>query len=179
MKRVVYDYLDQEDDNGVIRKVRVKKLVSFNEPWRDHGDNLCMFREDGSISCQTINNEPSLTIQSEKDKCDLEVIRRIYEKSGIMHNIRTDQPRYGDFTSSRELHDVLLRAQEAQEDFMLLDAQIRRKFDNDPGKLLDYVADPKNREEAIQLGLIKAPATSPQASQVPQGDKATPPEGGV
>jgi phage internal scaffolding protein len=91
-----------------------------------------------------------------------------------MHNVRTDQPTYGDFTSSRDLHDCILRVQEAQDEFMLLDAHIRARFDNDPGKLLDFVSNPDNRAEAIELGLMKAPADAPQASQVPQGEEAPP-----
>lgn len=159
-KKVFYD------DMGLERVV--------GEIWFSQNGDECYYRPNGRLNVITVNNEPSLTIQSEKDKCDLEVIRAIYAKSGVMNNIRTDQPRYGDFTSSRELHDVLLRAQEAHEDFMELDAQIRARFDNDPGKLLDYVADPKNAAEAVKLGLIKAPAASPQASQVPQGENAPP-----
>lgn len=154
------------DDLGIPREV--------GEIWFDRAGNECHFRDNGTLCVRTINNEPSMAIQSERDKCDLNVIQAIYDKTRIMNNIRTDQPRYGDFTSSRELHDVLLRAQEAQEDFMLLDAQIRARFKNDPGLLLDFVRNPNNREEAIKMGLITAPADSPQASQVPQGEKAPP-----
>lgn len=148
---------------GILREV--------GEIWFDRASNECYFRENGTISCRTINNEPSMTIQSERDKCDLNIVKAIYDKTGVMNNIRTDQPRYGDFTSSHDYHELLFRAQQAQDDFMLLDAQIRARFDNDPGKLLDFVNDPKNAAMALQLGLIKAPAVSPQASQVPQGDK--------
>lgn len=140
--------------------------VKEGEVWYDHAGNECHYRKNGSICVRTINNEPSLAVQSERDKCDLNIIKSIYDKTGIMNNVRTDQPRYGDFTSSRDYHDVLFRAQQAQEDFLLLDAHIRARFDNDPGKLLDFVADPKNAAEAVQLGLM----VSPQADQVPQGD---------
>lgn len=154
-------------------------LRSVGEVWFDRAGNECFFRSNGRISCRTINNEPSMAIQSERDKCDLEVIRAIYAKTGVMNNIRTDKPLYGDFTSSREYHDVLLRAQEAQDDFMQLDANIRARFKNDPGLLLDYVSNPDNRLEAIKMGLLNDSDPTPQASQVPQGDKVTPPKEGV
>lgn len=144
------------------------------EVWYDKAGNECCFRENGSLSCKTINNEPSMAIQSERDKCDLNIIKSIYDKTGIMNNVRKDEPKFGDFTSSRDYHDVLLRAQEAQDDFMTLDAHIRARFDNDPGKLLDFVADPKNLTEAVKLGLMKPSDVTPQASQVPQGDTSTP-----
>lgn len=165
MKRVFYD------DEGFDRVA--------GEIWFDKTGNECYFRKNGTINVTTVNNEPSMTIQSEKDKCDIEIIKQIYAKSGVMNNIRTDQPRYGDFTSSRELHDVILRAQEAQEDFMLLDAHIRARFENDPGKLLDFVADPKNASEAVKLGLMKDLSSSPQAFQVPQGEAKAPSDEGA
>jgi len=146
----------------------------LGELWFDRAGNECSFREDGSILVRTINNEPSLTIQSERDKCDLNIIKAIYEKTGVMNNVRTDEPRYGDFTSSRDYHDLLFRAQQAEDDFMLLDAHIRARFNNDPGLLLDFVNDPKNRLEAVKLGLMVASAETPQANQVPQGDSAPP-----
>lgn len=152
---------------------------SVGEIWFDHAGNECFYREDGSISCRTVNDDESLAIQSERDRCDLNIIKAIYDKTGVMNNVRTDTPRYGDFTSSRELHDVLLRAQEANEEFMTLDAHIRARFDNDPGKLLDFVYDPKNAAEAIELGLIMAPDASPQTSQVSQGEESTPSNEGV
>lgn len=159
-------------------KVKQKRIVG--EVWYDHAGNECMYREDGSLRVRTINTETSMAVQSERDRCDLNIIQSIYAKTGVMNNIRKDAPRYGDFTSSRELHDVLLRAQEAEADFMLLDAQIRARFDNDPGKLLDFALNPKNREEAIKLGLIGGdPVASPQASQVPQGEVKPPQTEGV
>lgn len=150
------------------------KHRSVGELWSDRANNECYFRDNGTLNVRTINNDPSLTIQSEAEKCDLEICRAIYAKSGVMNNIRTDQPKYGDFTSSRDYHDVLMRAQQAQDDFMTLDAHIRARFDNDPGKLLDYVANPKNRSEAIKLGLLTDSDPSPQALQVPQGEGVSP-----
>lgn len=144
------------------------------EVWLDRAGNACSFRFNGSVDVKTVNDEPSMTVQSERDKCDLNIIKSIYDKTGIMNNVRTDEPKYGDFTSSREYHELLFRAQQAQDDFMLLDAHIRARFDNDPGKLLDFVANPENAAMAVELGLMRAPASSPQASQVPQGDVVPP-----
>lgn len=154
------------------------KQMSQRSPgdvWLDQSGNMCTLRDDGSVLCQTINDEPSLTIQSEKDSCDFNLIHAKYMRTGLMSNIRTDQPKYGDFSNAVDYHESVRRAQQAEEDFMLLPASIRARFSNDPGKLIDFIADENNRAEAIQLGLVP----SPQASKVPQGDE-TPPssEGG-
>lgn len=148
---------------------------AVGEIWFDHAGNECFYRDNGSISCRTVNNEPSLTIQSEKDSCDFNLIYAKYAKTGLMTNLRTDAPNYGDFSSAVDYHDSVLRAQKAQESFMLLPASIRARFSNDPGQLIDFIADENNRSEAIKLGLV----SSPQVIQEPQGD-VTPPsqEGG-
>jgi len=155
---------------------KLKRIIG--EIWYDNEGNECCYRDNGSLCVRTINNEPSLAVQSERDKCDLNIIKAIYDKTGIMNNVRTDSPRYGDFTSSRDYHDLLFRAQQAQDDFMLLDAQIRARFDNDPGKLLDYVSDPKNRSEAIKLGLLNPEPVVSEANQVPKTEATTPPKEG-
>ena len=41
----------------------------------------------------------------------------------------------------------------AQDMFESLPADIRTKFGNDPGRFLDFVEDPQNEEELIELGL--------------------------
>lgn len=145
----------------------------IGEVWLDQAGNECFFRENGTISCRTVNNEPSLAIQSERDKLDLDYIKSIYERTGIMNNVRTDEPRYGDFTTSMDYHDMVLRVQQAQDQFMELPATVRARFSNDPGLLLDFVRDPQNASEAVSMGLLN-PDASPQANQVPQGDSPSP-----
>lgn len=62
---------------------------------------------------------------------------------------------FGDFTNVPDLRTALLQVQQANALFMSLDAVVRKRFDNDPAKLLDFIADDKNREEAGRLGLLK------------------------
>lgn len=141
-------------------------MSKSSESWLDHAGNLCKRRPNGTISVTTVNCEPSMTVQSEKDSCDFNKIYSKYMKTGLMTNMRTEPPRYGDFSSAVDYHDSLLRAQQAQEAFMSLSADVRRRFSNDPGQLIDFLANEDNRSEAIELGLLD----SPQASKVPQGD---------
>lgn len=144
------------------------KAVSAGEIWFDKAGNECFFRENGTLSCRTVNDEPSMTVQSEKDSCDFNKIYAKYTKTGLMTNLRRDPPRYGDFSSAVDYHDSLLRAQQAEDAFMQLPATVRARFDNDPGKVIDFLNDPNNRPEAVKLGLV----ASPQAVQVPQGDSS-------
>lgn len=152
---------------------RVPRAVG--EIWFDRAGHECMFRDNGTIRCRTLNDQPSLTVQSEKDSCDINLIVNKYMKTGLMTNVRTDQPMYGDFSSAVDYHDTVLRAQEAQDRFMTLPAAIRARFSNDPGELIDFLASEENRAEAIKLGLVP----SPQVDQVPQGDEIAPSKEGA
>lgn len=144
--------------------------IPVGEIFYDRAGNECHYRDDGSLACTTVNTEPTLTIQSEKDSCDINKIVAKCLKTGMMSNIRTDQPSYGDFTDAVDYHTSILRAQRAQDEFMSLTADVRARFSNDPGKLIDFLSDPNNRSEAIKLGLVPAP----QGVEDPQG-VVTPP----
>lgn len=156
----------RKDSFGIDREV--------GEIWFDQAGNSCYFRDNGTISCQTVNNEPSLTSQADKDSCDFNLIYAKYSKTGLMTNWRTDQPMFGDFSDAVDYHTSVFRLQEAQDNFMLLPASIRTRFSNDPGLLIDFLADPNNRPEAIKLGLV----ASPQDNQDPQGVTTPPAQDG-
>lgn len=104
-----------------------------------------------------VNLEPTRTQQSAKDDCDINVIiERAKRGADIPTNGR--EPVYGDFTQiPTDLRECLVQVNKANLAFMSLDAQVRKRFENDPAQLLDFMNDPKNRDEAITLGLVKAP----------------------
>lgn len=109
-----------------------------------------------AIDC---SKDPKLTQQSSKDECDInKIVERAKRGADITHlNDRT--PKYGDFTQlPTDLRECLLQVRKAEEAFMSLDAVVRRRFENDPVLMLDFLNDPKNRDEAINLGLVAAPA---------------------
>lgn len=64
---------------------------------------------------------------------------------------------YGDFTGSDDYRDCLDRIIQAENAFNSLPSQIRKRFDNDPAKLISFLANEDNREEAQRLGLIERP----------------------
>lgn len=46
---------------------------------------------------------------------------------------------------------------QAQQNFMLLPAEIRERFNNDPGRLIAFLEDDRNKNEAIKLGIVNKP----------------------
>jgi len=65
--------------------------------------------------------------------------------------------KYGDFASGSDFAEMSMKVLDANFEFMNLPANVRSRFDNDPGQLLDFLADPANNEESIKLGLRNAP----------------------
>lgn len=154
----------------MFRKIKPSD-VGFS--WIDDAGNLCTYRENGTIHVQTVNNEPTMTIQSERESCDINKIVAQHLRTGIMTNVRTSPLEYGDFNGTDDYATAQMRIQEADEAFMSLPAELRFRFKNDPAQLIEFLNDENNRAEAIELGLV-AP---PQDSQIPQGDVTNQPSG--
>lgn len=106
--------------------------------------------------------DSSLTQQEFTDECDINIIMRRYAQTGRLPGPLLP-PQYGDFGDMGDYFESLQFIQQAQEDFLTLPSTIRERFNNDPGALLQFLHDPRNREEAVTLGLVAA-AAPPGAS---------------
>lgn len=144
-------------------------------------DKVMIKRADGSIMVATVNEEPSKTQQQFKDECDVNNIVKKYETTGEWLHLTKRQGVYADVSEIKDYHQSLDKVQRANDAFMSLPAEMRLRFKNDPGQLLEFLADPKNKEEGIKLGLYEKPAPSelPNDAQTtkgePQGEKIVSP----
>lgn len=116
-----------------------------------------------------------LTKQSFKEESNINHIVNKYLKTGQLPNSsRAAMARFGDFSnipSYKESLEVVLRAQEM---FSELPSAVRNRFRNDPEQILQFLADPANRDEAVKLGLIDASTGKPPAPTQEQSDVSTP-----
>jgi len=108
--------------------------------------------------------EPSLTLQSSKDDCDLNLIVDRMVKTGE-HVPQARIEDYGDFSGAEDYHTLMNKLIDAQDAFSSLDAPVRERFNNDPGQLFHFLNNENNRQEAIKLGLITQPET-PSAAPI-------------
>lgn len=104
--------------------------------------------------------EPTLTQQQFKDDANPNVLLEKFKIGEILeqHPLNTN---YGDFTqvtTYEEAHDLL---RQAEHEFMQLPLKIRNRFENNPQKLMDFLNNPENRDEAIALKLIESPKADP------------------
>jgi len=111
--------------------------------------------------------DASLTQQHFKDECDINNILRQFNVTGLLPESALS-PRYGDFTGISDYHSALNQVIAAENEFMALPAQIRSRFDNDPAKLIDFLDNSENLDEAIKLGLVTKTEELPQVVEVPQ-----------
>lgn len=110
-------------------------------------------------------NEPSRTVQAFQKECDINYILKQHEANGLISHVNGRTPQMGDFSDMGDAtyyQNNLNYLIEAKAAFMALPADLRARFGNDPGQLLDFVSKKKNRDEAIRLGLINPPAKAPE-----------------
>lgn len=95
--------------------------------------------------------------QSFAEECDINtIIRRFGIGYEMPENLRL--PQYGDFTGVQDFHTMANTIARTNENFELLPAEIRAKFDNNPGKFVDFVLEEKNRGQLKEWGLLSAEA---------------------
>lgn len=105
--------------------------------------------------------------QAFKDECDINVLMRRYEKTGVLPLGRGQAPVYVD-ASVIDFQASMDRVAQVRGVFSLLDARTRARFENNPEFMLEFLADPANKEEAVKLGLLppdpKPAAAAPAAA---------------
>lgn len=119
-----------------------------------------------------MDGQETRTHQSGKDECDINKLMEKYVKTGVLDHQKEHGENYG-FATSIDLLEALTTVKTAENMFNALPAKIRTKFDNNPGEFLDFVQDPANEAELIELGLatFKPPAT-PELTTTQKAEKA-------
>lgn len=95
------------------------------------------------------------TKQSFKDDADINVIVSRFLKSGYLPPA-VQEPRFGD-VSGLEFQEAMQLVAVAQSQFEALPSVVRSRFKNDPAAFLDFVGNPDNAPELIEMGLATAP----------------------
>lgn len=112
---------------------------------------------------------PSMTLQDAAPSCDINSMVERFRRTGSYHGMISQpsvSPQYGDFFDLPSYDQSLKAVIMAQEMFAGLPANVRDRFVNDPSRLMSFLADPDNFEEAVKLGLCK-PRPKPEAEAIP------------
>lgn len=128
---------------------------------------------DPGVNCS--KDEP-LTEQHHKDDCDINAIVQRYAQTGeTPDSVKRSQPFYGDFTDVPDLLEAKVRLQRTDEAFNALGAEVRRRFDNKVEKLISFLAEEKNLDEAIKLGLVVPKPPKEEKKPLPKEGSAPSP----
>lgn len=124
-----------------------------------------------------IFKEPTMTIQSEKDNCDINVIMDRYATCGTPLPYRTDgvQPVYADVSELGDYMENYQRCKQAEEMFNALPSALRKELDNNPANLIPFIQDKNNESRCIEYGLINKPIVeAPKAPVVVNPNPVSP-----
>lgn len=108
---------------------------------------LSMVNDDGEV-------DVGRTQQQFRDECDInEIVRRFGLTGELPENLRL--PQSGDFAHVTDFKSALDAVRAAEAGFMELPGELRARFENDPGRLIAFLDDDRNIEEARRLGLVR------------------------
>lgn len=98
----------------------------------------------------------SVVQQQFREECDINIIVKRFGLTGELPN-GIHMPVSGDFSGITDFQSAMQLVREAQESFNELPAHVRERFGNDPGRVMAFLEDDKNRDEAIRLGMVERP----------------------
>nr|AVQ10261.1 portal protein [Gokushovirinae environmental samples] len=106
---------------------------------------------------------PSMTREEFAEECDINAIMARYEKNGGQWPPLPNgqEPQYVDFVGMPDLQNALHGMIEAENAFMRLPALVRREFDNDPVRFVEYAQNRDNLGKLREWGLAE-PEKAPE-----------------
>lgn len=120
------------------------------------------------------SDDPGLTRQEFAEECDINTIMERYERSGVVSHVNRAEPVFLDTTLYKGLQASMDAFKEAEMAFLALPAKVRREFDNDPQKFVDYAVDPTNVEQMREWGLAAPAAVKAPPIEVVVTNQAAP-----
>lgn len=111
------------------------------------------YTPDDSLDTATVNNEESLTVQSDAEECDINFIMKRYSVTGQLPQLNAIQPLFEDFTEVTDYRGALELIRDAKEAFLNVPAHIRAQFGNDPQAFINFAVNPENIDQMRKWGL--------------------------
>lgn len=136
-------------------------------------------KSNGAEDTVTYTEGPSLTRQEFAEECDINTLMAKYDQHviGGPGNMSPAVPQYFDFAEMPQtLLEFMHFQADAQRQFMMLPAVVRREFDNDPVEFVAFASDPANLEQMRSWGLAPPakPSEPPAVVEPPKPPEAAP-----
>lgn len=114
----------------------------------------------------TVDTGPGLTKQSHKKETDINQIMSKYQKTGVLNFVNKTAPEFMQ-VEPIDLQQAMNLVIRSNEMFGDMPSSLRKKFGNDPMEFLDFVNNPENLDEMVELGLATAPEPAPEPEPTP------------
>ena len=125
----------------------------------------------------TLNTgQESIVQQHAKDECDINNIMAKYRSTGTITHVRGGAPTFDDVSDVVSFHDAMSIITAADEAFMGLPSDLRKRYSNDPAMLLAAIdrGDDELVRQLGNLGMLTAGRhadETPSTSQPPADNK--------
>jgi len=114
-----------------------------------------------------VNDKPSLTRQDMMEDCDINVLMDRFKDLGATPFSEQRVPQYLDLTiAPDDLAGAMRTFMEADQAFSDLPAVVRKEFDNDALRFVEYASDPGNLDKLREWGLAPPKAAPPAPIEV-------------
>ena len=97
-----------------------------------------------------------------REECDINFIVDRFKRTGLVEHVRSIGGQFMNVVDFPDYHEALNTVAEARSRFLELPATVRERFNHDPGQMIGFLANPANREEAVELGLM-VPQEAPRS----------------
>lgn len=124
-----------------------------------------------------VDDTPSMTRQEFKDECDVNMLMKRYQKTGVLPMFGVDrQPQYLRLADVPDFHSAMNLLVEAEGAFMRLPAVVRKEFDNDAVRFVEFAELPESIEQLRKWGLAPPPEVveAPPVGSPPAASPAAP-----
>ncbi|WNK12746.1 MAG: internal scaffolding protein [Microvirus sp.] len=106
--------------------------------------------------------EVTRTVQSDRDDADINVLVRRFGITGVMPS-GVRPPTFADYDDVFDFQTAQNAILLAKDAFMAMPADVRTRFDNDPGRFVEFCSEEKNLDEMRKLGLaVPLPPSPPE-----------------
>lgn len=110
----------------------------------------------------------SRTRQSDSLPSDVNSVMSKYVQDTVLP---ATNPHYGDFTGAVDFHTAMNRVRNAEREFNMLPASVRRHCRNDPGEFLAMCSDPERLVELEELGLVPVQRPAAMSQEVTEPEE--------
>lgn len=96
---------------------------------------------------------PTMTEQHHADVVKTQNIMKQFQATGIVQHMNNRPPIYEDLSGAPDFYEAQKIIAAANSMFEEVPAQIRREFEHDAGKYLEFIQNPENAEKMEEMGL--------------------------